>query len=202
MVDVSVKKPNILNQLQASLDAGESLANISKNHFASFIKYNKGILLYKQFNTTIKRNWNCELHLHIGIPGSGKSHYVHSNYPDAYWLAKPTNNNLYYYGYLGEQVIVIDDFTGWIPFTELLTLCDKYPKKVNTCGNYAEIQCNKVFITSNSPWEDWYHWQNCCKEALFRRITSITNYDKKFVNEINLNTTYEQDKTNVAILPP
>lgn len=168
-----------LDSLKESLMRGDSLSNISISHFNQFIKYHKGIQLFKQLNNKQVRDWPCELHIHWGIPGSGKSKFVHENNKGAYWLARPTNGSLYYYNYQGEEVIIIDDFKGWIPFTELLTLCDRYPKKVNTCGGYSEMLCRKVFITSNHPWMEWYNNDNDLG-ALERRITSITYYDKKY----------------------
>lgn len=76
-------------------------------------------------------------------------------------------------GYDGQIRLVLDEFTGWLPFTYLLQILDIYPLYPECKGGTVAAKWQEVYITSNKHPYLWYqkerndiHWP-----ALVRRIS-------------------------------
>lgn len=50
----------------------------------------------------------------------------------------------------------MDDFYGWLPFDQILRLCDAYPLMVETKGSQTNFVAKTVCITSNTLPSTWY----------------------------------------------
>ncbi len=72
--------------------------------------------------------------------------------PNAYW--KPVGE--WWDGYDGQEDVVMDDFYGWLKWSFLLNLLDRYPMLVPIKGGTKEFVAKRVFITSNKKPEMWY----------------------------------------------
>lgn len=104
-----------------------------------------------------------------GESGAGKSRWAYENYPGLY--SKPPSK--WWDGYTGQDTILLDDFYGYIPYTELLNVLDRYPYNCEIKGGYVWAQWKTVIITSNKPPERWY---SMGLGALKRRFTKIFFY--------------------------
>lgn len=139
------------------------------------VKYPKGISTLKNAyeSETVSLRLNLTVYALIGKPGCGKTKFVYDNYPimDIYKLNTNTNNTLWFDGYTGQSILLIDDFKGWIKFTELLTILDVYPYRCQIKGGFCWAKWDKVFITSNYSVPEWYY--DVKHEALSRRIHHI-----------------------------
>lgn len=83
------------------------------------------VALRKKFRT-----WMTIGSWYYGETGSGKSEHVYRDYNPSTHYVFP-NDNGWFDGYKGQEIVIFDDFRGnTIPFAELLSLCDKYPKCV------------------------------------------------------------------------
>lgn len=85
---------------------------------------------------------------------------------------------VYWDGYDGEKHVVIDEYYGWIPFTFLLRLLDRYPVAVNQRGSQVGFSATHIWFTSNHPYHTWY--PNISPEhtvALQRRISRVVTWD-------------------------
>jgi len=105
-----------------------------------------------------------------GDAGSGKSRWAYDNYPDLY--SKPPSK--WWDGYTGQSTILLDDFYGYIQYSELLNILDRYPYHAEVKGAYVWAQWTTVIITSNKPPEHWY--AKGLTPALRRRIHKILFY--------------------------
>lgn len=112
------------------------------------------------------RDFKTDVHVICGIPGSGKSRYCQEVGGDSYW--KPCGK--WWDGYIGQETVVLDDFCGWLPISDLLRLMDRYPFRVET----VEFVSKKIYITSNKSSKEWYKEElNLDMRPPFRRFATI-----------------------------
>lgn len=141
-----------------------------------YIKYAKGIneLEMIRQKTEQKLRLDIKVIALIGKAGSGKTRFVYDNHPltDIYKLNTNSNGTLWFDGYTDESVLLIDDFYGWIKYTDLLTILDIYPYRCQVKGSYCYAAWKTIYITSNYGVDRWYS-SIFDIEALKRRITEI-----------------------------
>jgi len=127
--------------------------------------------------TERKRNWITFTQVYWGVSGCGKTrraHYEASLKDDGtvgepyYVLRKPQGNAVYWDGYKGEKHIIIDEFYGWIPRNQMLTLCDRYPCIIDHKGGARNFLGKKIWITSNDAPETW--WNRIGLGPMVRRL--------------------------------
>lgn len=105
-----------------------------------------------------------------GDSGTGKSRWAYDNHPDLY--SKPPTK--WWDGYSGQKTILLDDFYGYIPHSELLNVLDRYPFHAEVKCSYVWAQWDTVIITSNKAPELWY--SRGLTPELRRRIHKIVFY--------------------------
>nr|WDW25743.1 MAG: replication-associated protein [Canine circovirus]WDW25744.1 MAG: replication-associated protein [Canine circovirus] len=115
----------------------------------------------------------------IGPPGVGKTRKAVEMCGERpiYW--KP--RGMWWDGYKGEDCVIIDDFYGWIPFSELLRVLDRYPLQVQVKGSFVEFVADFIVITSNVMPEEWYNKENIHGDvrAMFRRFNEMYVWNEK-----------------------
>jgi hypothetical protein len=98
-----------------------------------------------------------KLEFHIGASGTNKSRTVFAKYPDAYCLPIGNGgNSIWFDGYDGEEVIIINEYSGELPFNMIKQLCDWYPFSVQTKGGTVGIMAKTIVFTSTTGPEEWY----------------------------------------------
>jgi len=136
---------------------------------------------------------NIQVYTLVGETGIGKSYAVYSRFPNAY---RPLlgNSGIWFDGYHGQDVILLEEFKGQIQLQKLLQLLDSYPVLLEVKGGSIPAMYTKVFITSNYDANQWYadekFKRNSEFQALYRRVGycrgNTTNYiyatDRKELN--------------------
>lgn len=104
------------------------------------------IYLRKKFRTEMtKGTW------YWGATGVGKSHKAFENY-DQSRMYLYRDDNGWWEGYTGQEIVIINDFRGAIPYNELLQIVDKWPYFVKRRGREpAPFISKHVIITSSLP---------------------------------------------------
>lgn len=105
-----------------------------------------------------------------GDSGTGKSRWAYDNFPDLY----PKQPNKWWDGYTGQTTILLDDFYGYIPYSDMLNVLDRYPYHAEVKNGHVWAQWDTVIITSNKPPDAWYY--HGLTPALKRRINKIFFY--------------------------
>ena len=175
-----------LEDIKEMVDSGESMQEVSTKHFGSYIRYYKGIHQYALLHRA-QRSWKTEVVVLYGPPGTGKSRRCLESYPDAYW--KP--HGKWFDGYDGHEDVVIDDFYGWLPYSQLLNILDRYPLNVETKGGTTGFIAKHLVLTSNQHPQEWY--RNHPYGALERRIDLLVEMmEDGHVVHLNRLTAQEQ----------
>jgi len=91
----------------------------------------------------------------IGETGIGKSFAAHECYPKMY-MPFYGNSGLWWDGYTGQDVVLIEEFRGQVPLQKMLQILDPYPLRVEVKGGAIPARYKLVIITSNTEPQDWY----------------------------------------------
>lgn len=110
-----------------------------------------------------------------GEPGIGKTRYVYDNHDvnEVFKLecGDGSSNSLFWNGYNGESVILIDDFHNNFKLDYMLRLLDRYPMQLSIKGGHTYRCASHIYITSNLTIDQWYpNCRDIHRKALFRRI--------------------------------
>lgn len=179
------KRAGKRSDIHATMEAiaeGSSFDDLLDSADGNAIKYSRGVQLaisrrdQKLRSESIR---NLEVHVLWGDPGTGKTRSVYDEhgFQSVYTLTTSANGAVWFDGYDGQEILLIDDFRGFIPFQFFLKILDIYPLRLDIKGSFTYAAWKKVYITSNHPVQDWYRSDaNHCIAALERRITHTIHY--------------------------
>lgn len=148
---------------------------------AKYPKFEATILkedLYDKNLENIRNGILPEVHVRWGEPGTGKSRFVFDTYsPESIYaitFGDGCASSVWFDDYTGQDIILLDEFDGEIPWRFFLNLLDRYWKRAQCKGGFTYIIAKKFYITSNSPPHEWYPKYRDKYYALERRLTSVT----------------------------
>lgn len=123
-----------------------------------------------------------------GPSRTGKTRFAMNYKPTDTFKINQTSGTkqIWFDGYEGESVLVIDDFEGWIDFRELLNLLDGYPLRLPIKGSHTWAAWTVIFITTNVAMHHWYLGRMDLS-PLEARITETYEYptDRPTIEAIN-----------------
>lgn len=119
--------------------------------------------------------------LYVGPPGTGKTRKALHENPEAY-VIPVSDRGLWFDGYDGQDVAVIDDFKNQIGLVQFLRVIDRYPAKLPTKGGHVWWNPRKIVVTSNYNTEQWYDYSDREESlaALNRRFTSVLRFSVEY----------------------
>lgn len=108
-----------------------------------------------------------------GDTGVGKSHKAFEGFhPDTHYVFP--NDGGWWDGYKGQETVIINEFRGSICFSEMLDLCDKFPKTVRRrCREPVPFLAKLIIVTSALPPDEVYF--NVCNDS-----DSIEQLNRRF----------------------
>lgn len=145
--------------------------------------------MYHQYGRTLQkiedialrkqhRDWMTTCDWYHGPTETGKSARAFEGYhPDTHYVWKDDKG--WQDGYVGQPIVVINDFRGSISYNELLQMIDRYPHFVPRRGREpAPFLAKHVIITSSlSPGQVYHRRDDEDKiEQLLRRIKVISTH--------------------------
>jgi len=126
----------------------------------------------------------------IGESGTGKTREAYAIDPNLY--SKPEGQ--WFDGYTGQKTLLLDDYYGDIPYSQLLKVLDRYPLQVPTKGSFIYAQWDLVIITSNRHPRLWY--PQGFTDALERRIFVLEKkHNHAAQDEIQVQAPSQDDPT-------
>ncbi len=173
-----------LEEIKEAIKAGTREITIAEEYFGQWVRYHKSFARFRTLLTP-ERNYKTQTIVYWGETGTGKTRKVFDEHGSdgVYPLPRSTGNAFWFDGYGGGEhdVLLIDDFYGWLPISFLLKLCDRYPMMVPIKGAMTRFTCHYIYFTSNIPWTDWYKWDEInggdeLKKAFKRRIDKVVHF--------------------------
>lgn len=150
-----------LEELATSIqDGSSSVSEILMENPMAYHQYGRTLIaLQDAANRSRRRDQMTQGYWFWGSTGTGKTSEVvrrEGTDPDkVYWL--PVEDKGWWDGYDGQEVVVIDDFRGQLPYSQLLRLCDWTPMMVSQrCKAPAPFLAKRLYVTAPQPPEDTY----------------------------------------------
>lgn len=164
---------------------------------------------YTKYYRAFEKLWNdeqskscgkfkdIEVNILTGESGTGKTSYIMEKYgsENVYSLEQSNGDTVWFNGYSGQKILLIDDFYGWIKYSYMLRLLDGYKMRLEVKGGFTYSNWDKIYITSNARCEEWY--KNGLG-ALHRRINNIYNVPE-YGRMIRENKKYKLCKKTIEI---
>lgn len=143
-------------------------------------KYHRGIERYRSlvdYDQT-KEFRVVQVSVFWGAPGTGKTRRAvdESNDEGYFILGKGSGDRVWWDGYQGEKNLIIDDFYGWIKYSDMLNVLDGYQYRAEVKGGFKYAKWTNVYITSNKSPQDWYPNVEDTG-ALMRRIDDTIHFN-------------------------
>lgn len=115
--------------------AGERPEQIADTDPGMYVRYHTGLTALA-LTRKPDPNRQVKVLVYWGDAGSGKTETaMETNEGDVYKLNTNTNGTLWFDGYQGESVLLLDDFYGWVKHGDLLALLEGYPYRCQVKGS-------------------------------------------------------------------
>lgn len=156
-------------------DGDVDLLELADSRPDIILKYPRGLNALRDIALRKRQStWrNVTTTVYYGSAGTGKTRKA-CDQPNTFILDVANNDNLWFDGYNGENVLVIDDFYGWIKHHTLLRILDGHPYRCPIKGAFVPACWTEVYITSNTHPRNWYKsisWEE--NKPLRRRLKHI-----------------------------
>lgn len=187
-----------LKRMCAALFEGQPIEEAMQIDPATYVRNYRGLQDYQLKTIKVPIMREMETHLYIGVTGSGKTHSCLTTYPECF--KKPIGKSLWFDGYTNQKVVLIDEFTGQFPLSDMLQIMDKYPTQVERKGSHTTLQHNLLLLTTNVHPSNYYeNWKGRKEQelAFYRRITKVFHFkarndveeitDRQAINDFLLN---------------
>lgn len=161
--------------IKKKLDEEVPMLEIAEDHFGDYLRYFKGMEKYQELvaKEKSKEFRNVEVIVHCGATGTGKTREAMK---EATYKTEGAKLK-WWDGYKNDKCIVIDEFANQVTITELLNLLDGYQLRLDVKGCHTYARWEKVYLTTNLSWDEWYpnaHPEH--RKALARRISVWKNF--------------------------
>jgi hypothetical protein len=187
------KRTDIEQFVEAAADLSKNKRQMFREHGSCMVKYLKA---YDEIRATFTdpRDWKTYVTHIYGPSGTGKSRWVHDKYGATGYFCMKDLNNGWWDGYDAHEIVLIDDFKGWLKVSAMLALLDRYPTTVQIKGGRAQFVAKRIYITSVHGASTWW-----CKEALGDRYTELARRIDKTVHIDDLHKVIQREQMIVEL---
>ena len=168
---------NDLLYVKSRLEEGATLMELFHEDecFAPLVKYNRGLQAAQQALQAGRDRAEVTVEALCGDPGVGKSYGVRLREPELFVLEPPNvgGGPVWWDGYDSEPAVLIDDYEGWMQWSQLLRVLDRYPVRVPVRGSSVPLAATRIYLTSNKMPRDWHPRRLDRFDALKRRLHKV-----------------------------
>lgn len=161
-----------------------AIPEVAEKHFPLWLKYQMAITKFVGFHEP-RRDPNADIEVYIlyGHAGTGKS--VVAKKLAEIWGSEPYFAPLtkWWYGYEGQDIVIVDEFEGQWPYAQWKRICDRGPCSVEQKGSVKQLLATKIVFTSNKHWAEWWNLPHHRHDEIKRRckgIVKFTGLDQDF----------------------
>lgn len=164
------KRTDIVSIFEA-VRAGDTTVQIAEAHPGAWCRNRSSILEYRSLIAAPRSEQTVSLVL-WGPPGSGKTFRALHTPGTKFWLTRPNSRGgaVWWDGYANQEIVVIDEFYGWLPRSDAQRLCDASPFRVQVKGGSVSFGTLSIIWISNVHPSDW--WRNLGLGAMARRLAA------------------------------
>lgn len=170
-------KSNELRELTENIVNGADLRSIVEQNAYQYVLHSRGIeaLRGRVLQQRVPTWRQVSVYVLYGPPGSSKTRSCYQYDRDLFKVDRASSGGVWFDGYDGQRTLLLDDFYGWIPYSQLLNLLDGYQLRLDVKGGHTYAAWDTVIISSNDEPDTWYNrlFPNGCAPALARRIRSL-----------------------------
>lgn len=163
LINLKIPRKQALAMMRQMITEGATDEELANFHFSTWVQCYRALRTYRLLISK-PRDFKPKVIVCQGPTGTGKSKWCKDSYPSAYW--KPRSQ--WWCGYSTQEVVVIDEFYGWLPYDLLLRLCDRYPLEVETKGGNVNFVAKVIIFTTNQLPSSWY--KNVYFPSFARRV--------------------------------
>lgn len=179
------KRSDLVRAAEDACDLKRPMVDVILDNPAVAMRYSKGLSLMRAAAAAKAhrdrpasaegRQVSCVVYW--GSTGVGKTRKAMEE-KDVFVLpAKEGKSATWFDGYMGQKVLVVDEFTPeCLSWDLLLRICDRYPLQVPIKGGFVSAEWTKVIITSNLHPSKWY--ARADYGPLMRRLNQIIEMKK------------------------
>ncbi len=167
-------------------DDPNPIKRVATDHFGPYCRYHNGFLKYLCLNEP-QRNWHTETYVFYGKTGTGKSYTAKAlgEEDSVYWKQRGG----WWDNYRGQELVILDEYKGWLPWGVFLQLMDEYPLQVETKGGNTQYRAKIIAFTSNDWPKSWYK-DGTHFEAFERRVDHWI-YCHSIDNHVNCGSSWD-----------
>lgn len=162
--------------LREAAEALLATGDIRSVDAAIFLKYASGCLKLAALAQPPYRP-DLKVFTITGTTGVGKSYAVHHLFEDKnLYVVNMGNSGLWWDGYVGQKVVLLEEYKGQIQLQKLLQILDPYPLRVEVKGGCIPARFEVIFITSNSTPDLWYRNEGGLRDAEMQALARRLDY--------------------------
>lgn len=170
---------NLVSDLNKPLEQLPSFAELEDRYPQQMLlrrnKIEDEYLIKKGVRNLVPNVNNC--HIITGKSGAGKTYlanqwalaFAGGDKREVYRAAWPTGGRWWWFNYVGQKAVVLDEFRHNISYQQMLNLLDIYAMAVESKGRSFQMVSERVYITTIIDPKEWYKGVED-KSELQRRI--------------------------------